>query len=76
VEISSRETVCLLKASRDLQKLFAAAAHIAEGLRLETLPILKVEKSLICLLGTRRPTVSIIKQQLILFLKTLIRNKV
>jgi hypothetical protein len=39
--------------SRDLQMLFAAAKHLVEGLSLETLLTLKVEKSLICLVGTR-----------------------
>jgi hypothetical protein len=55
--------------------VFAAVTHLVEGLSLETLLTLKVEKSLICLVGTRRPTVSIIEQHSILFLKTLIRNK-
>jgi hypothetical protein len=55
--------------------LFAAVKHLVKGLSLETLLALKVEKSLICLAGTRRPTISIIEQQSILFLKTLIRNK-
>jgi hypothetical protein len=54
--------------------MFAAVTHLVEGLSLETLLTLKVEKSLICLVRARRPTVSII-EQLILFLKTLIRNK-
>jgi hypothetical protein len=42
--------------------LFAAVNHLVEGLSLETLLTLKVEKPLICLVGTRRPTVSIIEQ--------------
>jgi hypothetical protein len=54
--------------------LFAAVMHLVEGLRFEVLLTFKVEKSLICLVGTRIPTVSIIEQQIILFLKTLIRN--
>jgi hypothetical protein len=58
----SREIMCLLKTSRDLQMLFVAVTYIAEGLSFETLLTLKVEKSLICLVGTRRPTVSIIEQ--------------
>jgi hypothetical protein len=39
--------------------------------------ILKAEKSLICLVATRRPTVShrLMEQQLIWFLKMLTRNK-
>jgi hypothetical protein len=52
--------LCLLKTSRDLQILFAAVTHLAEGLSLETLLTLKVEKSLICLVGTRRPTVNFV----------------
>jgi hypothetical protein len=55
--------------------LFAAVTHLVEGVSLETLLTLKVEKSLICLVGTRRPTVSIIEQYSILFLKTLRRNE-
>jgi hypothetical protein len=55
--------------------LFAHMTHFFEGLSLETLLTLKVEKSVICLVRTRRPTVFIIEQRLILFLKTLIRNK-
>jgi hypothetical protein len=61
-----------LKTSRDFQ-MFAAVTHLVEGLNLETLLALKVEKSLICLVGTRRPTVSIVEQQSILLLKTLMR---
>jgi hypothetical protein len=60
-----------LETSRDLQMLLAAV----EGLSLETLLTLKAEKFQICLVGTRRPTVSIIKQYSVLFLKTLITNK-
>jgi hypothetical protein len=48
------EMLCLLKMSRDL-KMFTAVTHLAEGLNLGTLLALKVEKSLICLVGTRRP---------------------
>jgi hypothetical protein len=55
--------------------LFAAVTHLVEGLSLETLLTLKVEKSLICLVGTRRTTISITEQQTILFLKALIRNQ-
>jgi hypothetical protein len=64
--------LCLLKTSWDLQILFAAVTHLAEGLTLETLLTLKVQISLIGLVGTRRPTVSIIEQQQILFLKTFV----
>jgi hypothetical protein len=55
--------------------LFAAMMHLVEGLNLETLLMLRVQKSLICLVATWRPTVSIIEQQSILVLKTLARNK-
>jgi hypothetical protein len=65
----------LLKTSRDLQMLFAAVMHLVNGLNLETLLMLRVEKSLICLVGTWRQTMSIIEQWSILLLKTLIRNK-
>jgi hypothetical protein len=71
-----REILFLLKMSRNLQMLFAAITHLVEGLSLETFFTLKVEKSLICFIGICKPTVSIIEQQLILFLKTLTRNKV
>jgi hypothetical protein len=67
--------VCLLKTSSDLQMLSAAVTHLVEGLSLEILLTLKVEKSLICLVGTWRPTVSITEQHSIMFLKTLIRNR-
>jgi hypothetical protein len=74
-KVSSREAVCLLKTSRDLQMLFAAMAHFDKGLTLETLLTLRVEKSLICLVDTRRPTASIIEETFILILKMLARNK-
>jgi hypothetical protein len=78
-----KQRKCILKghvtftvnAQRSVQ-LFAAVTHLVERPSLETLLKLKLEKSLICLVGTRRPRVSIIEQQSILFLKTLIRNKV
>jgi hypothetical protein len=54
--------VCLLKKPRDVQMLLAAVTHLVEGLSLETLLKLKVEKFIICLVGTRRPTVSVIEQ--------------
>jgi hypothetical protein len=53
---------CLLKMPRNLQVLFAAVMHHVEG-SLEALLTLKVENSVICLYGTRKPTVPIIKQQ-------------
>jgi hypothetical protein len=69
-KIYFREILFLLKMSRDLQMLFAAITRLVEGLSLETFWTLKMEKSLICFAGTCKPTVSIIEQQLILFLKT------
>jgi hypothetical protein len=48
--------------------LFAAITHLAERLSLETILTLKVEKSLICFAGICKPTVSIIKQQLIIII--------
>jgi hypothetical protein len=74
-KVSFREILFLLKMSRDLQTLLAAITHLVEGLSLETFFTLKVENSLICFAGIYRPTVSIIEQQLIFFLKTLTRNK-
>jgi hypothetical protein len=71
--VSFREILFFLKMSKDLQMMFSAITHIVEGLNLEKFLTLKVEKSLICLAGIGKPTVSIIEQQLILFLKT--RNK-
>jgi hypothetical protein len=62
--------VTLIKTSRDWQ-MFAAVSHHAEGLRHVTLLTLQEEKSLICLGGTRRPTIPIIEQDSILFLETL-----
>jgi hypothetical protein len=59
----------LLKTSRDLQMLFAAVTHFVEGIGSEALLTLKVEKSLLCLVGARRPTVSIIEQPSSSFLK-------
>jgi hypothetical protein len=52
--------------------MFAAETHLVEGLG--TLLALNVEKYLICLVGTRRPAVSTIEQQPILFLKMLIKK--
>jgi hypothetical protein len=52
----------------------AAPTHLAEALN--TLLTLKVENSLICLVGTRIPTVPMMEWQFILPLKILIRNKV
>jgi hypothetical protein len=55
--------------------LFAALMHLDEGLSLDTPLAINVEKSLMCLVGTRRPTVFIMEQKSILFLKTLIKNR-
>jgi hypothetical protein len=71
-KVSFRGILFLLKMSRDLQMLFAAITRLVKGLSLETFFTLK---SLSCFAGIRKPTVSIIEQQLILFLKTLTRNK-
>jgi hypothetical protein len=61
--------------SKNLQISFAAMTHLTEGLALNALLTLKVENSLICLVGTRIPTVSTTEWQLILPFETLIRNK-
>jgi hypothetical protein len=45
------------------------ATHLVEGLSLETLLVLNIGKSLICLVGTRRPTVSIIEERKLCFIK-------
>jgi hypothetical protein len=65
----------LPKMYKNLQISFVAMTHLAKGLFLNALLTLKVENSLICLVGTRIPTVSMMEWQLILPLKTLIRNK-
>jgi hypothetical protein len=49
----------LLKTPRELL-MFEVVAYLVEGQRLETLLALKVEKSVICLVGTRRPTVNLV----------------
>jgi hypothetical protein len=74
-KVSFREILFLLQMSRDLQMLFAAITRLVEGLSLDTFLTLKVEKSLICFAGICKPTVSIMEQQLLLFLKTLTKNK-
>jgi hypothetical protein len=58
-----------------LQTTLAAMTHLAEGLCFNALLTLKVENSLICLVGTRIPTESKMEGQFILPLKTFIRNK-
>jgi hypothetical protein len=55
--------------------MFEAATHLVQGRSLETLLTLKAEKSQICSVGTRRLRVSVVEQQSVLFLKTLIRNE-
>jgi hypothetical protein len=65
----------LPEVSKNMQISFVAMAHLSEGLFLHALLTLKVENSLIFLVGTRIPTVSMMEWQLILPLKTLIRNK-
>jgi hypothetical protein len=60
---------------KNLQISFVAMTHLAEGLFLNALLTPEVENSLVCLVGTRIPTVSMMEWQLILPLKTLIRNK-
>jgi hypothetical protein len=67
--------VCSVKTSRDVQMTCASVTHLDVVLSLETLLILKVEKSLICLMGTPRATISLIERRLILFLETLTRSK-
>jgi hypothetical protein len=52
-----------LKKSRHLQMPFATLTRLFEGLSLDTLLTLKVEKSSICSVATRRPTVSITEQK-------------
>jgi hypothetical protein len=64
-----------MKMSKNLHMSFAAVAHLAGGLCLNALLLLKVENSLICLIGTRIPTVSMMEWQFILPLETLIRNE-
>jgi hypothetical protein len=51
----------LPKMSKNQQISFEAMTHLAEGLFLNVLLTLKVENSLICLVGTRIPTVSMME---------------
>jgi hypothetical protein len=60
---------------KNLPMSLAAMTHLAGGLCLNAPYTLKVKNSLICLVGTRIETMSMMKWQLILPLKTLIRNK-
>jgi hypothetical protein len=66
--------VSLPNISKSLHMSFSALAHLTEGLCLSAVLTLKVEKSLICLVCTRIPTVSMIEWQFIFLLKILIRN--
>jgi hypothetical protein len=55
--------IYLLKTSGDVQMLFAAVTHLLDRLSLQTvLTVLtvKVEKSAMCFVSTRRPEVSVI----------------
>jgi hypothetical protein len=61
--------------SKNLHMLFATMMHLPEGLCLNALLTLKAGNYLICLVGTRKPTVSMMEWQLILPLKILIRKK-
>jgi hypothetical protein len=49
---------------------FSAMMHLDEGLCLNAMPTLKLENTLILLVGTRISTVSMMEWQLILPLKT------
>jgi hypothetical protein len=59
--VLKRDNVFLPKMSKNLQISFLAMTHLAEGLFLNALLTLKVENSLICLVGTRIPTVSMME---------------
>jgi hypothetical protein len=56
----------LSEMSNSLHRSFAAMVHLAEGLCVNALLTLKVENSLICLVGTRILAVSIIEWQFII----------
>jgi hypothetical protein len=73
MHVLSGGVMCIEK-SINLEMLFAAVMHLVEWLSLETQLMLKVKKSQICLLGTQRPTVYIIEQQSMLFMRTIARN--
>jgi hypothetical protein len=55
--------LCLLKTSRGLWILFAAVTQLTEGLSLETILALQLEKPVNSLVGTRRPTLSKTQQK-------------
>jgi hypothetical protein len=61
----------VLKIIKNGQMSFATLAHPVEGLILDALLTSKVEKSLICLVGIWKPTVSITTPRLISSLKML-----
>jgi hypothetical protein len=48
-----------MKMSRDVQ-MSADVTHLVEALSLDALLMLKMQKSLLCLVGTRKPRVAII----------------
>jgi hypothetical protein len=62
------------KMTKNLYMPFAAVAHLAEGL-FSCAATLKVDSPLICILGTRIPTVSVMEWKFVLHLKPSIRNK-
>jgi hypothetical protein len=72
-KVSLTEILFLPKISINPHTSFAAMAHLAEGVCINAILVLKVENSLICLVGTRTPTMSKMECQLVLALKTLIR---
>jgi hypothetical protein len=59
--------------SKYLETSLTAVTHLAEGLCFNALLTLKIENSLMCLVGTRIPTVSEMEGQSILPLKAFIR---
>jgi hypothetical protein len=61
--------------SISLHIALAAETHLADGLTLKLWLTTKVEKSIIILEGIRKLTVSNMEEQVILFLKTLIRKR-
>jgi hypothetical protein len=74
-KLSSKETLFLLKMSKSLHTSLAAMTHLSEGLLFNALITLKVENSLICLLGIRTRAVPKMELQFIVPLKTSIRNE-
>jgi hypothetical protein len=62
--------------SMSLQKTLVSEKHLAEGLTLKLWLTINVEQSPIIVAGTRIMTESNMEEQLILFLNTLIRNRV